>query len=123
MPTSPRVFISHASEDKERFVNGFAEKLRQNGVDAWLDRWEMLPGDSLVDKVYEEGLKGTDAVIVVLSQASIRKRWVREELNASVVKRITTGVKLIPVVIEKCEIPEALVSTVWQSIEDIDLNP
>lgn len=120
MPPSPRVFISHASEDKERFVNGFAEKLRQNGVTAWLDKWEMLPGDSLVDKIFEEGLKGTDAVIVVLSRASVKKPWVREELNASVIKRIDTGIKLIPVVIEKCEVPEALKSTVWQSIEDID---
>lgn len=120
MPSSPRVFISHASEDKERFVNGFAEKLRQNGVNAWFDTWEMLPSDSLVDKIFEEGLKGTDAVVVVLSQASIRKPWVREELNASVIKRIDTGIKLIPVVIEKCEIPEALRSTLWQSIEDIN---
>lgn len=38
----PKVFISHASEDKVRFVLGFAEKLRAAGIDAWLDRWEML---------------------------------------------------------------------------------
>jgi hypothetical protein len=33
----PKVFISHASEDKERFVLAFAERLRASGVDAWLD--------------------------------------------------------------------------------------
>ena len=54
---NPKVFISHASEDKERFVMNFASKLRANGVDAWLDKWEMLPGDSLVDKIFEEGIK------------------------------------------------------------------
>ena len=41
----PKVFISHASADKARFVTGLAEKLRANGVDAWLDSWEMQPGD------------------------------------------------------------------------------
>ncbi len=52
---SPKVFVSHASEDKDRFVTKFATKLREKGVDAWLDKWEMLPGDSLVDKFFEEG--------------------------------------------------------------------
>ena len=36
---NPKVFVSHASEDKDRFVNTFATKLRENGVDAWLDKW------------------------------------------------------------------------------------
>jgi hypothetical protein len=43
----------------------------QRGVNAWLDVWEILPGDSLVDKIFNEGLKPADAVIVVLSNASI----------------------------------------------------
>lgn len=115
----PRVFVSHASEDKERFVLGFARRLRENGVDAWIDRWEMLPGDSIVDKIFEEGLKDAKAVIVVLSKNSLQKPWVREELNAGVVKRINTGSKLIPVVIDDCEVPEVLKSTVWQRINDL----
>jgi hypothetical protein len=54
---NPKIFLSHATEDKERFVVKFAEKLRTRGVDVWLDKWEILPGDSLVDKIFEEGLK------------------------------------------------------------------
>lgn len=38
----------------------------------------MLPGDSLVDKIFEEGLKEAQAVIVVLSRISVEKPWVRE---------------------------------------------
>ncbi|APW48704.1 molecular chaperone Tir (plasmid) [Rhodoferax antarcticus] len=120
MSSPPRVFVSHASEDKERFVNRFAKRLRENGVDAWLDKWEMLPGDSLVDKIFEEGLKDAQAVIVVLSRFSVEKPWVREELNAAVVKSINTGSKLIPVVIDDCVVPEALKSTLWQRIGDLD---
>lgn len=33
---APRVFISHASGDKDRFVLPFAEGLRSAGVDAWV---------------------------------------------------------------------------------------
>jgi len=40
-----KVFISHASEDKDRFVTGFATKLRAFGLDAWYDLWEIGPGD------------------------------------------------------------------------------
>lgn len=120
MSSPPRVFVSHTSEDKERFVNRFAARLRENGVDAWLDKWEMLPGDGLVDKIFEEGLKDAQAVIVVLSRVSVEKPWVREELNAAVVKRINTGSKLIPVVIDDCDVPEALKSTLWQRIENLE---
>jgi hypothetical protein len=46
----PKVFISHAGEDRDRFVEGFTTKLREQGVDAWFSGWEILPGDSLVEK-------------------------------------------------------------------------
>jgi len=115
--TVPKVFLSHASEDKDRFVVDFARQLRASGVDVWLDQWEMKPGDSLVDKIFEEGLKEARAVIVVLSTTSVQKPWVREELNASIVNRISRGTKLIPVVIDECDVPESLRSTVWQKVD------
>jgi hypothetical protein len=119
MDMSPKVFVSHASEDKDRFVLGFAAQLRANGVDAWLDKWEMLPGDSLITKIFEEGIKDAQAVIVVLSKNSVAKPWVKHELDAACVKRINTGSKLIPVIIDDCEVPEVLKSTLWESISDI----
>jgi hypothetical protein len=118
--TAPKVFLSHASDDKDRFVMGFARQLRESGVDVWLDQWEMKPGDSLVDKIFEEGLKDARAVIIVLSTISVQKPWVREELNASVVNRISRGTKLIPVVIDECDVPESLRSTVWQKVDRLD---
>lgn len=120
VPPHGRVFLSHASEDKARFVMAFATALRMKGIDVWLDKWEMLPGDSLVDKIFEEGLKEAAAVIVVVSKYSIGKPWVREELNAATVKKITTGTKLIPVVIDECEVPECLKTTIWERIQNLD---
>jgi hypothetical protein len=35
------VNATHASDDKVRFVRGFAPKLMENGVDVWLDEWEI----------------------------------------------------------------------------------
>lgn len=122
-PTPPRVFISHATEDKDRFVLKFAEALRTNGVDAWLDKWEMLPGDSLVDKIFEEGIKGASAFIIVLSATSVAKPWVREELNAGFVKRLSGKCRIVPVVLDACEVPECLRSTLWLRIDNPNHYP
>lgn len=120
---NPRVFICHASDDKERFVLGFAEKLRTKGIDAWVDQWEMLPGDSLVEKVFEEGIPSSQAMIVVVSEYSVNKPWVREELNHGMVKKIEGDTKLIPIVIGKIDdshIPETLKTTLWQRIGNLN---
>jgi hypothetical protein len=114
-----RVFVSHASEDKDRFVRTFATKLRERGIDAWVDEWEIGPGDSIVDKIFEQGIGQADAVIVVVSSYSVDKRWVRVELNTSVIKRIEGKVKLIPVVIDDCSIPDALKDILHVRIRDI----
>jgi hypothetical protein len=116
---APKVFLSHASEDKERFVIPFATALRQRGINVWLDKWEILPGDSLVDKLFEEGLKEADAVLVVISANSASKPWVRQELNTAIVHRITRQTKVIPVVLDDSEVPESLKSLVWQSVSDV----
>ena len=113
---APKVFVSHASEDKARFVIPFATALLSKGIDAWVDRWEMKIGDSLVDKIFEEGLKDASAVIVVLSAASVVKPWVREELNAAWVARIAKGTRIIPIVLDDCEVPQALRHLVWETV-------
>lgn len=117
---NPKVFISHASEDKERFVSEFATKLRKKGIDAWLDKWEMLPGDSLIGKIFDEGIKNAQAIIIILSKNSINKPWVREELNAGMVKKIESGTKLIPVIIDECDVPQCLKTTLWERINDLN---
>jgi TIR domain len=119
MAKTPRPFISHAHADKDRFVLDFAKRLRNKGVDAWVDSWEMLPGDSLVDKIFNEGLKSCTAFIVVLSKNSVNSRWVREELNAGIVKRIEDNTKLIPIRLDGCEVPAALKDTLWINVPDI----
>lgn len=117
--SAPRAFVSHASEDKDRFVLAFAAALRTNGVDAWLDRWEMHAGDSLVDRIFEVGIEGADAFIVVLSKVSVDKPWVREELDAGVIRRIEGRTLLIPVVLDAdIEVPAALRHLLWISVPD-----
>ncbi|MGR3309387.1 MAG: toll/interleukin-1 receptor domain-containing protein [Candidatus Brocadiales bacterium] len=115
-----KVFVCHAKEDKKHFVLDFAAKLRAKGVDAWIDRWEIYPGDSIVDRIFEEGIKEAKAGIVVISKYSVNKPWVREELNAIMVRKINERIKLIPVVIDDCQVPECLKFIAWEKIEDLE---
>ena len=73
----------------------------------------------MLTRIFEEGIKEAKAVVVVLSKFSVEKPWVKEELNAAFVKRINSGSKLIPVVIDDCNVPEALKSTLWELITDL----
>lgn len=115
----PKVFASHASEDKEHFVLEFGTILQARGVDAWLDKWELSAGDSLMDKIFEEGIGQSDAFVIVLSQASVQKRWVREELNSGLVSRIERGSLLIPVIIDDCEVPQAVKDIAWIKLDEV----
>lgn len=121
--TNPRVFMSHATEDKERFVVPFATVLRQRGLDVWLDQWEMLPGDSLVQRIFTEGIDEATAIIVVMSATSVTKRWVAEELDAAVVKRIQEDSLLIPIVLDGLapkEIPAAIRHLLYEPVPDVN---
>jgi hypothetical protein len=113
---SPIVFVSHASEDK-KFVLQLAERLRSDGVDAWVDQWEIAVGDSLVDKIFSEGIGKCDAFLIVLSSVSIAKPWVREELNSGVIEAIERSAKLLPIKIDNCEVPVVLKSRKWLSMK------
>jgi hypothetical protein len=122
MSEAPRAFVSHATEDKERFVVEFATRLRNLGIDAWVDQWEIRAGDSLVDKVFTHGIQNASVFIVVLSRASVIKSWVREELDAGVVRRIDGGTKLIPILLDEVEVPPALKHLLYVSVPKLGLD-
>ena len=115
----PRVFISHGSEDKERFVLGFAEGLREAGIDAWLDKWEIAPGDSLVQRIFSDGIGGADAFIIVLSSTSVEKPWIKAELDVGVVRNIEENTRLIVIRLDGVEVPTALRAKKWVTIGDL----
>jgi len=116
----PKAFISHASEDKKRFVTAFAKRLRENGIEAWLDEWEIQPGDSLVDKIFEHGIKNADVFIVILSHNSVEKPWVKEELDSGIVQKINNSCRIIPILLDDCDVPASLTHLKWLPIPDTE---
>lgn len=116
---APRVFISHASEDKERFVLGFAERLLATGIDAWLDKWEIAAGDSIVQRIFSVGIAGADAFLIVLSSTSVEKPWVQAELDAGVIRNIEENSRLIVIRLDEVEVPMVLRAKKWVTIRNL----
>lgn len=62
----PRVFLSYSHEEPDdgRWVMDLGKLLRENGVDAYLDKWDLVPGQ---DTTYfmESQIRDSDFVILV----------------------------------------------------------
>ncbi len=74
------VFISHASEDKSRFVDALVIALRERGVTCWYDAQEIQLGDDFRRRM-DEGLSRARFGVVVLSP-NFFKYWPEAELSA-----------------------------------------
>lgn len=92
-----KIFISHDSRDKKRFVEGFATKLLENGIDVWYDDWELQFGDSLM--TIFDAISQCDIFISVISEYSVESKWVKEESDSAFMKKIENEVKFIPVIL------------------------
>ena len=113
-------FLSYAHEDKD-FAERIARELRKDGIDVWIDRWEMKAGDSLIQKIFVEGLSKCDLFLVLLSCASTKSKWVKEELDFAIIKKIEGVTPIIPLIKEPYEIPPPLRSLPWVDLsEDFD---
>jgi hypothetical protein len=75
-----KLFLSHASEDKDNFVRPLRDRLDEEGFNVWYDEDALVVGQSLLRQI-SQGLKEADFGIVVLSQHFFAKRWPQEELD------------------------------------------
>ncbi|MCH8536072.1 MAG: toll/interleukin-1 receptor domain-containing protein [Flavobacteriaceae bacterium] len=63
---NPRTFISYAweSEEIKKWVKELATELRNDGIDAKLDQWEVLPGDQM-PYFMEKSVRENDYVLII----------------------------------------------------------
>lgn len=74
------VFVCHASEDKQEFVNGLAAELHSRGLNVWYDDFILTVGDGLRRSI-DKGLLQSRFGIVVLSPHFFSKQWPQRELD------------------------------------------
>jgi|GEM_PF-5146551 len=100
------LFISYSHADLE-VVASLDVALRIAGLRVFLDRRDILPGDALVTAVFD-AISSAEAQVVVLSASSVESRWVRDELAAGRSRSLSGDYRVIPIVIDDCEVPSPL---------------
>ena len=105
------VFLCHASEDKAAVVRPLAAALDSAGITFWYDEAEVQWGDSITGRV-NEGLRQSRYVLVVLSEASVKKPWPQRELNAALNIEASTGeIRVLPLVVGDPEQRKGILET------------
>jgi hypothetical protein len=114
----PKVFISysHDSLDHKKWVNELGVRLRNNGIDAILDQWELQPGDDL-PHFMETHLSNADHIIMICTELYVQKAnkgqggvgYEKMIITSNLLKNIDTN-KIIPIIRQnsKSEIPTFL---------------
>lgn len=70
----PKTFISysHDSQEHKKWVLDLATRLRQTGVDAIIDQWELKPGDDL-PTFMETNLNSADYILMICTEKYVEK--------------------------------------------------
>lgn len=108
----PKVFLSHQSSDKP-FARKLAHDLLKRGIDVWFDEFHLLVGDSLTESI-DRAISAADFFVLIVSKASLKSKWVSKEYqsaNARMLER--SDFRILPVIIEDCELPAFLRDVVW----------
>ena len=84
-------FISHSSAD-DRFVARLYKRMQRARLRVWNDVYEMQGGKEIVTQL-TRAIHRHDRLLLVLSPASMRSRWVKKELKAA----IENGQTLFPI--------------------------
>jgi tetratricopeptide (TPR) repeat protein len=103
------VFISYASEDRER-VRPLVEALERSGWEVWWDR--QIGAGSAFDREIEKAIDSAKCIIVAWSDYSVESEWVRTEANEGLEKG-----NLVPVALDEVRPPLA-----FRRIQTIDFS-
>lgn len=101
------VFLSYSSKDKEP-VHALAERLRNDGLRVWLDKWEIKPGDLIPLKI-QHGLEKSNTLLMCMSSAYFDSEWGKVEHNTLIFRDPTNlGRRLIPLLMDDCTPPDVI---------------
>jgi hypothetical protein len=116
-----KVFLCHAHSDKSVVRNLYLRLIR-DGVDAWLDKEKLLPGQ---DWEYEirKAVHESDVVVVCMSkqfnQAGFRQKEVRLALETAM-EQPEGEIFIIPARLEECDTIESLKKWHWVDLFEDD---
>ena len=111
-----QVFLSYAAADEqyaEKLARELQKQLDPREFKVWYHGWELLPGDNWAQKL-GEALQESDAMVVLLSPASVRSEWVQREIQFALASE-NYAARLIPVLLR----PTADIPWILEPMETI----
>ena len=97
------VFLSHSSKDKP-FVEDLARRLTKVGIQPFLDRWHLVPGEAWQEGL-EDALERSRTCAVFLGPGGLGP-WQNEEMRDALDERAqNSGFRVIPVLLPNAAMP------------------
>src|SRR6202008_307616 len=87
-PMPFHVFLSHSNADKPA-VEALARRLAKEGIQAWLDKWHLIPGE-LWQPGLEKALADSGSCAVFVGPSGLGP-WQNEEMRAAIDRRVREG--------------------------------
>jgi hypothetical protein len=116
-----KVFLCHAHADRD-VVRTLYARLTQDGVDAWLDKVKLLPGQDWEFEI-RKAVRESDVVVVCLSKQfnydGFRQKEVRLALDTAMEKP-EGEIFIIPARLEECDNLESLRRWHWVNLFEDD---
>lgn len=97
-----RVFISYAHDDEDA-ARDLRIGFHDMEVSGWMDQSDIATGAALAQKV-KESLRQASAIVVLVSERSLKSKWVQFEIGAA----FAMGKLIIPILIGRADIEKAL---------------
>lgn len=121
-------FLSHRRADKPA-VEELARRLKHDGIEPWLDKWNLVPGEPWQEAI-EEALNRCATCVVFVGTGGLGP-WHHEEMRNAIERRVTDPTfRVIPVLLpgaergDRSRLPGFLTRTTWvefrKSLDDKD---
>ena len=83
------------------------KKIKDASHDIWIDENQLSISDAISSEI-QRNIQNSDYVIVFLSSNSVDSKWIRQEIYEALYQELKyREVKLIPCLIDDCQLPKA----------------
>lgn len=107
--TSPNrkydLFLSHASKDKEDYVNDLFSSLKELGINIFYDTEVIQWGDNWKNKILD-GVAKSEFAIIVISKNFFDREWTEKELNELLSRQNESKQKMVLPILKDISIKE-----------------
>lgn len=103
-----RVFVSYSSKDRAK-ARAIKKHLESAYFRVWMDEKDIPVGLAISRRISEAISSESDYLVLLMSEQSLSSEWVKFEIDQAHLREMQRGTTyLLPVLIDRCEIPASL---------------